>query len=69
MYALSSFFLEALGAMSFPLSTALIVSRKRGYVVSSFSLKSKKTFNFFLYFFSLFLSDFVKLDTVSVSSG
>jgi hypothetical protein len=39
---LSSFFLEALGAMSFPLRTAFIVSHKFGYVVASFSLNSKK---------------------------
>ena len=36
VYALSSFFLEALRAMSFPLRTAFIVSHKFGYVVSSF---------------------------------
>ena len=36
VYALFSFFLEALRAMSFPLTTAFIVSHKFGYVVSSF---------------------------------
>jgi hypothetical protein len=36
MYALSSFFLAALRAMSFPLSNAFIVSHKFGYVVASF---------------------------------
>ena len=43
VYALSSFFLEALRAMSFPLRTAFIVSHKFGYVVGSFSLNSKKS--------------------------
>jgi hypothetical protein len=41
LYALSSFFLEALRAMSFPLRNSLIVSHKFGYVVASFSLNSK----------------------------
>jgi len=36
-YALSCFFLQLLRAMSFPLSTAFIVSLKFGNVVSSFS--------------------------------
>jgi hypothetical protein len=49
--ALSSFFLEAPRAMSFPLRNAFIVSRKFGYVVASFSLTSKKPLIFFLYFF------------------
>ena len=39
--ALSSFFLAALRAMSFPLWTTFIVSHKFGYIVSSFSLNSK----------------------------
>ena len=39
----SRFFLEALRAMSFPLSSAFIVSHKVGYVVPSFSLNSKKS--------------------------
>ena len=39
--ALSSFFLEALRAMSFPLRTAFIVSHQFGYAVASFSLNSK----------------------------
>ena len=43
-------FLAALRAMSFPLSTAFIVSHKFGYVVASFSL-TLKVFNFFLYSF------------------
>ena len=43
MYALSSFFLEALSAMSFSLSTVFIVSHKFGYVVASFSLNCKKS--------------------------
>jgi hypothetical protein len=47
VYALSSFSLEALRAMSFPLCTAFIVSHKFGYVVPSFSLNSK-VFNFFI---------------------
>ena len=41
--ALSSFFLEALRAMSFPLRNAFIVSHKFGYVVASFSLSSKES--------------------------
>ena len=45
----TSFFLEALRAMSFPLRNAFIVSHKFGYVVASFSLNCKKSF--FLYFF------------------
>jgi hypothetical protein len=49
VYALSSFFLEAFRAMSFPLRTAFIVSHKFGYVVFSFPLNSKR-----FYFFSLF---------------
>ena len=43
VYALSSFFLKALRAMSFPLRNAFIVSHKFGYVVASFSLNSKKS--------------------------
>jgi len=43
MYALSCFFLEALRAMSFPLSTVFIVSHKFGYAVPSISLNSKKS--------------------------
>ena len=35
--------------MSFPLTNAFIVSHKFGYVVASFSLNSKKIFNFLLY--------------------
>jgi hypothetical protein len=48
--ALSSFFLKALRAMSFPLRNAFIVFHKFGYVVASFSL-TLKVFNFFLYSF------------------
>ena len=44
VYALTSFFLEALRAMSFPLRNAFIVSPKFGYDVASFSLNSKKLF-------------------------
>jgi hypothetical protein len=51
VYAISSFFLAVLRAMSFRLKTAFIVPHKFGYVVASFSLKTKKFFNFFLYFF------------------
>jgi hypothetical protein len=51
VYGLSTFFLEALSAMSFPLSTAFIVSQKSGYVVTPFSLNSKRSLNFFPYFF------------------
>ena len=46
--AFSSFFLEALKAMSFPLSTAFIVSHK--FVVALVSINSKKSLiSFFLY--------------------
>ena len=55
MYALSIFFLEALRAMSFPLSTAFIVSHRFGYVVSSFSLCSKKSL------ISFFISSLTKV--------
>ena len=41
--ALSSFFLEAPRAMSFPLRKAFFVSHKFGYVVASFSLNCKKS--------------------------
>ena len=51
VYAFSSFILEALRAMSFPLSTAFLVSHKFGYVVALFPLNSKNVFNFFLYSF------------------
>ena len=43
VYAFSSFFLEALRDMSFPLRTAFIVFHKFWYVVASFSLNSKKS--------------------------
>ena len=43
MCALSSFFLEALRAMSFLLRNAFIVSHELVYVVASFSLNSKKS--------------------------
>ena len=43
VYILSSFLSEVLRAVSFPLSTAVIVSHKFGYFVSSFSLNSKKS--------------------------
>ena len=52
--ALSSFFLEALIAMSFPLSTAFIASHRFGYVVFSFSLNSIKSLISF-FFSSLIL--------------
>ena len=55
VYALSSFFLEALRAMSFPLRNAFIVSHKFGYVVASFSLNSKKSL------FSFFISSLTKV--------
>ena len=52
VYALSNFFLEAVRAMSFTLSNALIVSYKFGYVVPSFSLNSKTSLiSFFLSFY------------------
>ena len=43
VYVLSSFFWEVLRAMSFPVGTDFIVSHKFGYVVSLFSLNSKKS--------------------------
>ena len=55
VYALSSFFLEALRAMSFPLRSAFIVSHKFGYVVALFSLNSKKSL------ISSFISSLAKL--------
>jgi len=54
-YALFCFFLQALRAMNFPLSTAFIVSHKFGYVVPSISLNSKKSF------ISFFISSLTKL--------
>jgi hypothetical protein len=54
VYALSSFFLEALKTMSFPLRTAFIVSHKFGFVVASFSLNSKK------FLISFFISSLTK---------
>ena len=49
--ALSSFFLEALRAMSCPLRNAFIVSHKFGCVVALFSLNSKKSLiSFFIHF-------------------
>ena len=47
VYALSSFFLEALIVISFPLRTGFIMPYRFGYVVASFSLNSKKSL--FLY--------------------
>jgi hypothetical protein len=41
VYAHSSFILESLRAMSFPLSTTFFLSHTFGYVVASFSLNSK----------------------------
>jgi hypothetical protein len=55
VYALSSLFLAALRAMSFPLRTVFIVSHKFGYVVASFSLNSKKSLIYF------FISSLTKL--------
>ena len=55
MCALSSFFLEALIALSFPLRTAFFVSPKFGYVVVSFSLNSKKSL------ISFFISSLTKV--------
>ena len=49
VYAVSSFILEALKVMSFPLSTDSIVSHNFGHVVPSFSLNSEKSLiSFFL---------------------
>jgi hypothetical protein len=50
-YALSSFFLEALRAMSFSLRTDFIVSQKFGYIVALFSLNTKKSSIYFFIFF------------------
>jgi hypothetical protein len=41
LYDLSNFFMEALRAINFPLSTADILSHKFGYVVISFLLNSE----------------------------
>jgi hypothetical protein len=41
VYTVSNFFMVALRAVSFYLSTAFIVSHKFGYIVPSFSLNSK----------------------------
>ena len=49
VYALSSFFLEELRPMSFPLSTTFIVSHKFGYVVPSFPFNCKKSYFFFIF--------------------
>ena len=46
VYALTSFFLEALRTMSFSLSTSLIVSHKFGCALLPFSLNSKKSLIF-----------------------
>ena len=49
VYALSSFFLEALSAMSFPLGNAFIVFDEFAYVAASFSLNCKMSFiSFFI---------------------
>ena len=53
-------FLEALRAMSFPLRNAFIVSHKFWYVVSSFSLNSKKSL------ISFFISSLTKLSWIRV---
>ena len=45
--AISNFFLKALRAMSFPLSTAFVVSHKFGYVLATFSLNSKRSLIYF----------------------
>jgi hypothetical protein len=58
--ALSSFILEALRAMSFPLSTAFTVSHKFEYIVASFSLNSKKSL------ISFFISSLTKLSLSKV---
>ena len=47
----SNFFMEALSAMNFPLSTAFIVFHKFEYVVASFLLNSRKSLiSFFISF-------------------
>uniref|UniRef100_A0A8C6MZZ6 Ras-related protein Rab-7a n=1 Tax=Mus spicilegus TaxID=10103 RepID=A0A8C6MZZ6_MUSSI len=57
----NNFFLEALRAMSFLLTTAFIVSHKFGYDVPSFSLNSIKPF------ISFFISPLTKLSLSSAS--
>ena len=59
----SSFSFKALRAMSFPLSTAFILSHKFGYVVASFSLKSKKSL------ISFFISSLTKVSLSRVLFG
>jgi len=49
MYALSCFFLQPLRTVSFSLSITFIGSHKFEYVVSSFSLNSKKSLISFLH--------------------
>jgi len=48
IYALSCFFLQALRAMCFPISTAFIVSHKFGYVVTSNYENNRKQPSLFL---------------------
>jgi hypothetical protein len=62
--ALSSFFLEALRAMSFSLSTAFITSHNLGYVMPSFSLNSRKSLNSFLF---ILLPSYHCVESCSVS--
>ena len=50
VYVLSSLFLEALRAISFPHSTDFIVSHKFGYAVPSFSLHNEKSLISFFFF-------------------
>ena len=51
VYSLSTFFLEALRAMGFSLSTTFFSSHRFRYVVFLFSLNSRKSLNsFFIYF-------------------
>ena len=58
--ALSSFCLEALRSMSFPLRNAFIVSHKFGHVVASFSLNSKKSLIYF------FIPSLIKVSLIRV---
>jgi hypothetical protein len=55
VYALSSFFLEALRAVGFPLRIAFLLYHKFGNVVVSFSLNSRKSL------VSFFISSLTKL--------
>jgi hypothetical protein len=56
VYALSRFFLQALRAMGFSLSTAFIVFYSFGYIESSCSLNNKKSSFSFLFLLRIFFN-------------